>query len=1341
MRNWIRKLRRAFTPSACAGSSRGRGARNKPGRYRPDIEQLEDRRLLATLTVNPAVAGDYATIQAAVNAAAPDDTVEVAAGTYSEQVTISKDLTLIGSVGKTILMAPAVLNPDNSGRLAVLEIGPDVAVQITGLTVQGPGSEALNGPNVGIATDGAFSFNLNTCAITGIAGVGIQTEQGLVDGSDNIEDVTVSDYSKAGMMLAAQYLNVKLCTIDNTGNDGPDVGIAASATDSGNIYANNISGNTTATAPDQLFNDYLANPATTPVGVGIAAFAANGDFSVSSNQVLENDIGISGGAGAGGSLTISGNILQNFLAGAVASMGDVAITNNTAAPYESSGQVVSASEIGLAVVPQKGEGVTADIQGNQIFDNRVGIEVADPNQGDPTVDATFNTIVGNTIGVENDSGNPVVAIDNWWGSNAGPGGPGSDTIVGNVGDAPRLLLGLTGPSAVLPGASATLTVGFLRDSAGQDVSKTTSTLTVFFLEYGSTLGKVKPVLGDTYGRGVQNATFTSAVAGPAVVTATLANQTVSIPIAVGPGLSNVQVTSPINEGQDADLTGDIYNANPGDAYSLQVDWADGTPKETFTFPAGTTDFDVQHQYLDHNVPGTPYAIDWILTDDTTDEQVDSGMTFIQVNNVPPTVTILDAPATSPSGTAITLGSNVTDPSPAMTAAGFTYAWSVTKNGAPFATGTAASFTFTPDDAGSYVVTLTAADKNGRRSTPATQTIAVYDVPPTLVFLPNNGDSGVSEGFALAATDPSPVVTASGFTYTINWGDGTAQNPDVQTIPAAPGNGAGVAVAHTFPQSQTSFLVQATATDKNGGVSNVATLTVAPTVAIAYQGGPIIPQAQVETVYFGQAWGTAAQQQQVNQLDTYMSSITNSPYVDGLGEYYDTLGPGGSRRYVSRGTFLDHDIVAAGPAAGATVTEAAIQNMLAAEVNANRLKAPDGNHLYFVYLPPNVHSQVDQTNGFLGHHFSFVDAKGRTFYYAVIPNPVGNANLPGLTAFQQDTVVASHELAESLTDPSATAKGWYDPNGQEEIGDVCVGQTGTLNGYLVQKYWSVRANSGILPNPLPTSSSLGGNLQAVAWGSGSVAGSQVAFAIGPNHTVSISTQTGTGSWSAWTSLGGNVTALATGNEANGTLAVFGIGPTGAVSMTAQNGSGGWTAWKGLGGNVMALATGKLANGNLALFGINPNGAVSLTAQTAKGWTAWSSLGGNVTALAVGNEANGSLALFGMAPNGAVWTTVQTASGGWTAWGSLGGDVTALAVAKDPDGRLEVFGIGTDANIWTLTQTAVNDNFSDSLWYSLGGPVRALVMGRTSDGRLEVFGIAADYTLDVITQTAARNGNWT
>ena len=61
---------------------------------------------MATLTVG--LGGTYSTIQAAVDAAGNGDTIEIAAGTYREQVTVDgKNITIHGAgSGQTIIEAP-----------------------------------------------------------------------------------------------------------------------------------------------------------------------------------------------------------------------------------------------------------------------------------------------------------------------------------------------------------------------------------------------------------------------------------------------------------------------------------------------------------------------------------------------------------------------------------------------------------------------------------------------------------------------------------------------------------------------------------------------------------------------------------------------------------------------------------------------------------------------------------------------------------------------------------------------------------------------------------------------------------------------------------------------------------------------------------------------------------------------------------------------------------------------------------------------------------------------------------------------------------------------------------
>jgi parallel beta-helix repeat protein len=88
---------------------------------------------------------DFPTIQTAVDAAAPGDTISVKSGTYTEEVVIGKDLNLRGAgAGATIIKAPATLTPyavnlrNGIPPTAIVRISHGAHVRISGLTVSGP---------------------------------------------------------------------------------------------------------------------------------------------------------------------------------------------------------------------------------------------------------------------------------------------------------------------------------------------------------------------------------------------------------------------------------------------------------------------------------------------------------------------------------------------------------------------------------------------------------------------------------------------------------------------------------------------------------------------------------------------------------------------------------------------------------------------------------------------------------------------------------------------------------------------------------------------------------------------------------------------------------------------------------------------------------------------------------------------------------------------------------------------------------------------------------------------------------------------------------------------------
>src|SRR5262245_25500359 len=141
-----------------------------------------------------------------------------------------------------------------------------------------------------------------------------------------------------------------------------------------------------------------------------------------------------------------------------------------------------------------------------------------------------------------------------------------------------------------------------------------------------------------------------------------------------------------------------------------------------------------------------------------------------------TVTINATSLSVPEGSPVELTSTV------MGATSPTYAWSVTKNDAPFdlPAGTvtdADKFTFTPDDNGTFKVTLIvtdgASDASGGHTATAAWTLTAMNVPPTATPTgPTVSVPGLPATFTLGATDASPIDQAAEFTFDINWGDGS-----------------------------------------------------------------------------------------------------------------------------------------------------------------------------------------------------------------------------------------------------------------------------------------------------------------------------------------------------------------------------------------------------------------------------------------------------------------------------------------------------------------------------------------------------------------------------------------
>ncbi len=227
---------------------------------------------------------------------------------------------------------------------------------------------------------------------------------------------------------------------------------------------------------------------------------------------------------------------------------------------------------------------------------------------------------------------------------------------------------------------------------------------------------------------------------------------------------------------------------------------------------------------------------------------------------------------------------------------------------------------------------------------------------------------------------------------------------------------------------------------------IFTAAIAPAKPLlVYNGGVILENVAVYTIFWGQNWSASAIYKTMAQnINYFFSVILKSPLMDQLSEYNTpdhTIGYGSLA-----GT---NTISTLAPLSGTSITDTDIQNALSGWIKAGTVAPVSKNRLYFIYTDINVKvimgGSASCTN-FCGYHNN-----SSATYYAVMPFPSCAACLGGLSAIDALTGTSSHELCEAITDP-VPGTGWYDPiNG--EIGDICAWKFKKIETYTVQMEWS------------------------------------------------------------------------------------------------------------------------------------------------------------------------------------------------------------------------------------------------------------------------------------------------
>ncbi len=771
-------------------------------------------------------------IQRGIDAATAGDTVNVEAGTYTDSVSITKALTLRGAQA-------GVSAGTRSGAESIID-GGGVSVVGAAATVDGFTIENVtSGDGMYLAPSSGGSQVLNNIF------------QG------NVFGLYLNDNGSAQTLVSQNlFLN----------NDAP----GSSSGDS--IYSDQ-------NAENVLIDSNTFNGPGDSAVVVAATFGStvNTNITISNNLIEDENVFLLGAS----NVTIKADTLSG-------SIGIVDIDGGDSNITVEQSTISGASHAAVRVANSYGYlgfGPNSDITITQNFlDNNAAAVKVDAGSLTGSMNVNINHITGNAVGLENDSTTTIDATQNWWGTSDGPNTilntfkhptTGDSVIGSDVLIAPWLDDGIdsqpgipgfqhTPASATAPAAPFALDLEAADDSGVSNTDNITNVQTPHIdgsssvAEAGDTV-----TLYDTDGTTVLGIGTVLSDGSWTVQTSVLANGAHTITAVITDGFGNQSAPS-------GPLTVDIDHLSP--APTITEDAADSDqegalvsltgavndPAPTFGSPSfdwnvvasnGQTIVDGTSQNFTFtpNDNGT-YTVTYTVTDAAGN--VGTAQDIITITNVAPIASLTTNIAPGTEGAAIDLTASATDPSTADTAAGFTYNWTITKQrGAgpvttyltgSFGPASTADINFTPDDDGTYVVTVTATDKDGGVSTitaASTKTFVVTNVAPTATITgaPTSSPAGVQINLGSTVTDPSSADTAAGFTYL--WS--VTLNGNSYTTDLGPTNGP------TFTFTPVVFgnnVVTLTATDKDSGSDTVtAPVTVTEvTPAITLSGSKTDP---------------------------------------------------------------------------------------------------------------------------------------------------------------------------------------------------------------------------------------------------------------------------------------------------------------------------------------------------------------------------------------------------------------------------------------------------------------------------------------------------------------------
>ena len=428
------------------------------------------------------------------------------------------------------------------------------AASLGAATIQGPGDLAAVNLEGVLVFDGGPNQNW---IISNIRFVDFDLSIGMFNGAGGVTAYNGTQIIN-NYILTARDLNATVAPADVNQNIGIHYSFGTNQTISGNTIE--IHGDGVSDTANSLFSTEVGMQSNTSGGSVYEGLQITNNvvrvLNAQNNTNPQVVLGIwENGHAHTSNITVSGNQFLNPAAG-----------NNPNANLERGFRVTSHSSSTTAVnyTNNRVEGANIGFQflstsantgpvvmtSNLILNNRTGV-LTNTNG---MANLSFNRIVGNSAaGIDNNLGLTVIAENNWWGCNYGPGAGGAgcsgtaNGILGTVDANPWLTLRTSAtPNSIVTGGTSTISSNLNFNSDNTNTSGFGSVPNTTPATFTGTLGTVSPTSSTTTS-GVTGTTFTAGVAaGSGSGNTTIDGQTVNAPITIAFSCNNITIPATTN---------------------------------------------------------------------------------------------------------------------------------------------------------------------------------------------------------------------------------------------------------------------------------------------------------------------------------------------------------------------------------------------------------------------------------------------------------------------------------------------------------------------------------------------------------------------------------------------------------------------------------------------------------------------------------------------------------------------------------------------------------------------------------------------------------------------------